>query len=285
MRIPIPIAITLSLVACAVTWWLGTKNKDFLTPPAHIAASPAVLPPAEPSQTPQEAPPTPGEEAPVALDTFADQAAMGSAHLIQLARSLQNAQWHHLAWLAWERVLDATTATPEEISLAIDSIGTLRTNPDASARVIYPQEPFPIVIRAGTARKHAAAIQPILERAARDVESAAKGILKVSAHITGGNDPTGPSGNTPVAIWITGPDAGSRSSEVLSFTLRPGADLNQRVDSTVSQLLRSVIARSIVKPPPAPSSSGFPQEMTDCFTRRSWFTVGNLLNLPVEENP
>ena len=32
MRIPVPIVIGISLIAVALSWWLRTKDMDFLTP-------------------------------------------------------------------------------------------------------------------------------------------------------------------------------------------------------------------------------------------------------------
>ena len=281
MRVPKYLVILLCPLAIGLTWWLGTRDKDFLTPPPGIAIP--EIP--QTTETPASSPSKPAakEEAPVTLDTFADQAAMGSAHLIQLAQSLENAKFHHLAWLAWERVLDATSASPADISQARSAIRRLRALPMEST-VQFPATPFPITLQAGTARKHVDSLRPALEETARQLEAASCGILRVRTVITGGENPANGS-LSPVALWITGPDSGSRSSEVLSFTLQPGTDPKKQIESSVSELLRPLIARSLAPPPPCPADTPFPDQLTDSITRRAWLSLGTLLNSPIEENP
>jgi hypothetical protein len=283
MRVPTPIVALLCPIAIGITWWLGTRDKDFLTPPPGLVI-PDVTPTVVPTPPPKETTTPQKDEPPVTLDTFADQAAMGPAHLIQLANGLEEAKFHHLAWLAWERVLDATSASAAETTQARTAIRRLRTLP-GDDRVEFPTSPLPITLQAGTARKHVAAIQPLLEETARQLETASSGILRVRALVTGGSNPTQPTTQSPVAIWISGPDTGSRSSEVLSFTLRPGLDAKERIHSSTSELLRSLIARSLTPPPPAPKDMPFPEELAECITRRAWLTIGTHLNLPIEENP
>lgn len=282
MRVPIPIAALLCLIALGSTWWLGTRNKDYLTPPPHLVL-PNITPALEP--TPQREKPSSDKVEPaVTLDTFADQAAMGPAHLIQLAQGLEEAKFHHLAWLAWERILDATSASPEESSQARAAIRRLRSLP-SDDRVQLPPQPLSITLQAGTARKYVAAIQPLIEETAQQVEAASAGILRVRAVVTGGTDPAQPGSQSPVAIWISGPDSGSRSSEVLSFTLRPGINAKEKIENSTSELLRSLIARTLSPPPASQQDTTFPDELAENITRRAWLSVGSLLNLPVEENP
>jgi hypothetical protein len=282
MRVPLPIVALLCVASLGITWWLGTRTRDFLTPPPGLVIPD--IPQTIESPAQPEKPSPKKEEPPVTLDTFADQAAMGPAHLSQLAKGLEDAKFHHLAWLAWERIIDATTASAEETTQARTAIRRLRSQP-TDARVQLPDSPLPITLQAGTARKHVAAIQPLLEETARHLEAASSGILRVRAVVTGGSDPTQPTTQGPVAIWISGPDSGSRSSEVLSFTLRPGLNAKEKIESSTSELLRSLIARSLTPPPAAPKDTNFPDELADCITRRAWLAVGTLLNLPVEEDP
>lgn len=282
MRVPILVVALLCPIAIATTWWLGTRTKDFMTPPPGLVL-PVIPPTIEPPPVPHQ--PTPlADDQPVTLDTFADQAAMGPSHLIQLAHGLEEAKFNHLAWLAWERVLDSTSASPQEITQARNAIRRLRST-SSSETIQFPPHPLSITLQAGTARKHVTAIQPLLEQTARQIESASSGILRVRALVTGGSDPTQPDTHGPVAIWISGSDSGSRSSEVLSFTLQPNIPAQQRIESATSELLRNLVARSLTPPPPPPNDMPFPEELADHFTRRAWFSIGSYLNLPVEENP
>jgi hypothetical protein len=289
MRVPIPIAVLICVLGVGISWWLGTRNKDFLTPPPGLILP--VRPDAPPSSaspprgtTRQASIPTPSPSGEiVALDTFADQAAMGPGHLIQLAQNLQDAKFHHLALLAWERVLDATPGSPTEVAQARAAILSLRGE-DTRRLVEFPATPLNITLQAGTARKHVEAIQPHLEQTAREIEAASSGILRVQALITGGADPTVEIG-TPVAIWITGHDAGSRSSEVLSFTLQPGLDVKERIELSTLEILRNLIGRSLTTPPQLPTPAPFTEELSLSITRRAWLALGTLLNLPIEENP
>ena len=64
-----------------------------------------------------------------------------------------------------------------------------------------------------------------------------------------------------------------------------GTDPKKQIESTTSELLRTLIARSLAPPPAGPANTPFAEHMADGITRRAWLAVGTLLNLPVEENP
>jgi hypothetical protein len=285
MRIPVSIATPLCLVVAGVTWFIGTRDKDFVTPPAGLIV-PDVSNAQEPNSAQPIAPMTGNTESPVTLDAFSDQASQGHTHLIQLARAMEQAGWLHLAWLAWERVLDSTTPPEEETKQAQTAIRALRGKSASHSDLVrYPQPPLSIFLRAGTAQKHVAEIQPHLESIAQQIESASSGILQVRAHVTGGTNPPDTSAHTPVAIWLSGPHPDSSSSEVLSFTVHPDIPLGERIQSSISQLLRSLTARSLVQPPEPKTGTSFTEELSDSITRRAWLTIGTLLNSSENTHP
>lgn len=291
MRIPIPIVLCCCALAVSLTWWLGTRDKDFLTPPGDLPkpqiGTHAPQPePAAPAPDPGNAPATTGPEtATVSLDTFADQAAMGTSHLRGLAENLQNAHWPHLAWLAWERILESENAPESDLQSARSAILQLRKNPLANQRVVFPDKPWKVTLHAGTAEKQAGNIETILQACASTIRSTAHPILEVGVEVSRGANPADSDSPVPVAVWISGPESGSRSSEVLSFTLTPDQDASRKTQATVSHLLRNLVSKSLHTPPKPTPNASFEQELIECFTRRAWNQLGEFMNRPEEESP
>ena len=302
MRVPLSIVIPLCLAVIAGTWWFGTRNLDFLTTPsparlAEIRQSvESALPPADqpddavsappPAPEPPPAPPEPplphldpGDlNLPPALDEYHDLAAKGADHLIRLAVLLETEGESERALLAWERVLDATKPDNSQAIAALAAIKRLR--PASPPWNKEPAAAIPITLHAGTSGKTATLIPPALEDAARKIEQASAGILKVTTHMTTGKTGRKSPKTSPVALWLAGATEDSPSSDVLSFTLESGKDLHEHVSLTVFLIIRSYLAR--ISTPIPPREMGEHESAADALnshiTRRSWRELGTRLN-------
>lgn len=310
MRVPIPLVILLCLAVVGGAWWYGTRNADFLSPPpeAKLAeirsraaypvpathspvdaiAKAAETPPAPPPPLPEVPKPVIelGDlESPPVLHEYADIADKGAAHLIDLAVLLETEGEFQRALLAWERVIDSTKPDETQAISATSAIKRLRSAiPDWNKD---PASAIAITLQAGTGKKTAKLLTPVLEQAARDIELASAGLLKVKAAITAGKDRKADTGPAPVALWLAGPAKGSRSTEVLSFTVGTPESLTEEINKTVFQIIRGYLTRAIQLTPPVAIEEG--EKPLDALgshiTRRQWRDLGTVLNQPAPKDP
>ncbi len=311
MRIPIPLVILLCASVIGGVWWNGTHQMDFLTPPSEAKLAEirskveSSLPPADhpndaisvPAVIPEPTPPPPPPEepkpeielgdlaSPPTLQEYTDRAPKGAAHLVELAALLETKGQFQRALLAWERVLDIGKPDSTQTAAAISAIKRLRpTLPDWNTD---PARTITITLQAGTGKKTAKTLKPILEETARELERASAGILKVSAVVTAGRDSKkAASGPAPVALWLAGPGKKSRSTEVLSFTVGPPDTLREEVRKTVFQVLRGYLGhKSGQSPPPAaPDGSPVLDALNSHITRLYWHELGTMLGHPPEKS-
>ncbi len=311
MRVPIPAVILLIIAVVGGMWWQGTRNKDFLTPPTPreleevrtrvessfpqtamvddaISEPPR---PIEPPKPPVEEPPPKPEidlgdvSTPPTLTQYGERTPQGAPQLMELAEALEEKGHFQRALLAWERVLDLTKPDENQASAAVAAIRKLRpTLPDWNTD---PAKTIAIKLHAGTGKKMAKTLTPILEQAARDIEKASAGMLKVTTEVTAGK--SNAKGPTPVAIWLAGPSKKSTSTEVMSFTVESPEALPAEVMKTLFQLVRSFLSQTTSYTVPAAlAERESPQEaMTFRITRLCWNEFATSLNLPPkkEETP
>lgn len=308
MRVPIPLVILLVLSVVGGVWWYGSKDLDFLTPPSEASLATIrskveeSLPPADhpldavPTPVIEEPPPPPPVETkpeielgdlsvPPHLDEYAASGEKGAAYLIELAALLEAEGQFQRALLAWERVLDSAKSTDADVQSAIAAIKRLRpTLPDWNTD---PTKATAITLEAGTGRKTAKLLTPILVAVASELEKSSAGLLKVTAKVTAGKDQKNSSTPSPVAIWLSGSAKESRSTEVLSFTVGKPETLPDEVRLTVFRVLRGYLGhKSGQSPPPA---LGENEPAVDAFTshvsRLLWNDLGVTLNHPPEKSP
>lgn len=308
MRVPILIVIPLCLLVIAGTWWQGTRKLDFMTPPPEakletvrrevLESFPAPKePPAAPapppvSQEPQD-PPIPSKPEidlgqlghPPALNEYMDRSELGAAHFVELASQLEEKGEHQRALLAWERALDVGKPDASMAGVAISAIQRLRPKlPDWNTDAAKTQT---IILQAGCGRTTAKALGPVLQATAAELTKASSGLLKVTTKIIPAKDPKNTKTLTPVAVWLTGPEKDSRSTEVMSFTPTTKEQLPDELRKAVFQVLRTYLTRGGTQPPPpvlAENSSpvdGF----NSYITRQQWLMLGTVLNLPVPKPP
>lgn len=306
MRIPIPLVIMICLAVVGGVWWKETRHADFLTPPsdeaiAHIKARVAAsLPPAdrldEPLPQPTAPPPPPQVEeikpnidagdlnAPPTLAEFKDLAEKGASHYTELAVMLEVEGEFQRALLAWERVLDFGSPNGAQAAAAIASIARLRpTLPDWNPE---PTTGIPIVLRASAGSKTVKQVESLLANCADELEKSSSGILRVSSKITPGKTVKRSAANpAPIAVWLTGPDKNSQSTEVLSFTLAKTDSLQDELKKTIFELVRAHLATHAVrKIIPLPAGGSAENGLNSHITRLDWQKLGSALNQAVE-NP
>lgn len=310
MRVPIPVVFFLIIAVVGGVWWNGTRGKDFLTPPSaeesrdlrmrlessfpqatefdNAISEPLAR--AGPEKPVASEPPKPeihlgNPEALPDLAEYADRSPEGAAHLMELAVALEERGHFQRALLAWERVIDLTKPDDDQMMTAVSAIKRLRPTlpdwlPDTSKAIA-------ITLHAGTGKTMAKSLTPILEQAARDLEKASAGVLKVTAKVTAAKGNLSAKGPTPVALWLAGPTKMSRSTGVLSFTVESPQVLHQEVLATVFKLVRSHIDQTTSYTTPAVlTEQENPLEaLSYRFTRLCWSEFGTTLSLPVEKSP
>ena len=304
MRVPIPVVFLLVLGVVSGVWWSNTRHMDFVTPPSAAGLEAvrirvkSTLPREEhtddaisvPAVAKEPAPPPVVEEpeielgdltTPPTLQSYSERSPQGPSHLIELATGLEEKGEFQRALLAWERILDLATPDASQAAIAISAIKRLRPtlppwNSKAEAGIL-------ITLHAGTGKKQAAKLAPILEGVARDLEAASSGIVKVTATVTAGKTSTSAKGPTPVALWLTGPDKKSTATETLSFTVASPETLRQDIQKTVFQLISSHLSRTARFTPPAPLDEGEDPLVALQFrvTRLCWNDFATTLNLPL----
>ncbi len=306
MRVPWFVVIPAALLVVAVVWWRGTAGMDFLTPPSGeeltairqrveasmpqpdrprdaISVPGAPLASPAPVRRPVEAPPKPvidpaDLESPLVLPAYAGLGQKGAAYLAALAAALETAGEFQRALLAWERVLDTTEATPEELAAAASA--TRRLRPGLPRWNDDPEAVIPVVLHAGTASSQAAELEPAMLEVARMLADASSGILQLSHKVTAGQRNAEAAAPAPVAIRLAGAGDAAPSTEVLSFRVGEPDALVEQLAGSVFQLVRNYLERSgkFTTPPPLAAGESAAEAMEFRISRWVWYDLGHALN-------
>ncbi len=305
MRASLPITITSCILVIGMTWWIGTRGKNFMTPPTESRLSeireeversmPATDQPRDsvsapsrklitsPGFDPDRKHPMPIisrrdlEERPE-LNDYAKDSQHGAAYLIELAELLELNDEFERASLAWERVLDSTKPSSEQSAKAASAIHALRDKiPDWNSN---PEKAVAITLHVGTAGNTATQIEPELIKATQEVEDASGGILDLKLNLITGEDSNPSSGPAPVAVWITGAKEDSKSTEILSFSVNTPDAVTLDASSTIYRLTRGYLSRHVksLTPPEALGNPAEMQEIRSKITRLHWQKFGQSLN-------
>jgi hypothetical protein len=306
VRVPLSIVFLLSFAVVSVTWWHGTRDHDFLTPPSAEKIAQArqeaarigmVTTPNDLSIQPtaqDEQPPKPAElevqkepeinlgslETSPGLEAYAVDSQQGADHLTKLAMALEARGSFQRALLAWERVVDLGKADADTQLKAVESIKRLR--PTLPSWNIDPEGSIPLVLHAGTGPATAPALKSLLEESAHLLGKASDGIVVVTPEIAVGKKAVDASGPAPIAVWFSGPAKDSPSSEVLSFTVADPAALRDQLLRTLYKLVTTQLSgKTAYTPPLTLQSTDEPVEaLTNRVTRLCWREMAAALNLP-----
>jgi hypothetical protein len=304
MRVPLTLVIPLCLAVVGGVWWLGTRHHDFLTPPTDsmlkmtrvkvaLATPPAdqagetVSQPAgtdEPIEPLAEVPPVtplkPADSTVPSLDSYRERAADGAGSLLELATGLEARGAIQRALLAAERVIDSTPADHSQTLAAVEIVRRLKpTLPERNAEA---SAALAVTLRAGTGKTTATLLEPLLQELASELGRASSGILRVTSVVNAGRDIPEDVGPPPVALWLAGPAADSRSTEVLSFTAVSSETLREDLGNTLLQLLRGYVERTASLRIPENDADGTlaVDLLHHHVTRLVWHELGMRLNPP-----
>lgn len=267
MRIPIYVTIPACMIVAVLVFWLGSRNKDFTTPPTperlveiskEWEESRPNIPPPKPINTlltkdpalitPQNSTIPKKEEVKTlspgdlhlapSLAEYGTYREEGSDALIKLATFLETKAEYQRALLAWERVLDSSTPDEEQRSLAQRSIQRLHNslppwNPD-------PKADISVTLHAGATLKEKKVLIEALETSAALISEISGNILKVDIKASFGKSSTIKTPSIPVAIWFSRPES-IKSPMAETPPISFMADPNQP-EALKSQVVASVYA-------------------------------------------
>lgn len=309
VRVPIPVVILLVLLVLGGVWWSNTRHMDFSTPPSearlqeiriHVESSlpradqvgDAITPPTVVKAP--EPPPLPVEEpkpiidlgdltAALTLQGYGERSQEGAAYMVELATTLEDHAEPRRALLAWERVLDLTQPDDSQAATAISAIKRLRpTLPEWNTDT---KEAKTITLHAGTGKKLAKAISPVLKEVAGVLELASSGIIKVKTDVTVGKANNTNNEPSPVALWISGTDRKSTSTEVMSITVDSPDTLRQQVMKTVYQLMGDHLGSNTAytKPSKLTHDEDLQAALNFHITRLCWSEFAAAMNTPAKK--
>ena len=306
MRIPYYITIPSSLLVVLIVWWASTRDIDFLTPPSDvkleeirkrtIASLPisktepeiiAVATPTltnlaqsanDPSVVYQNTMSIGDLSPPKKLDTYSELAPDGAAKLLRLAIELEKQNALERSLLAYERVLDLSQATPQQIYLALQNIR--RISPTLPAWNQNPKVAYPIVIHIGTGQRFAKILPDIMENITQEVERSSSGLIQCSVELNIGESIRVNDAPTPVALWLTSGDKKNPSTDALSFTSNNPDTLREELLKTIFNLIRGQLAKSTSYNPAPEVVEDAEIALSSNITRLLWNEFGKTLNPP-----
>ncbi len=306
MRIPYYITIPSSLFVVLIVWWMSTRHIDFLTPPSDIKleeirkrtiaslpisrTQPAIIAVATPTLPNIEQSASDPSivfqgtmsigdlSPPKNLDTYSELAPDGAAKLLRLAIELEKQNALRRSLLAYERVLDLTQATPQQIYLALHNIR--RISPTLPAWNQNPKVAHPIVIHIGTGQKFAKILPDIMENITQEVQRSSSGLIQCSVELNIGESIRVNDAPTPVALWLTSGDKRNPSTDVLSFTSNNPDTLRKDLLKTIFNLIRGQLAKSTSYNPAPEAVDDAEIALSSNITRLLWNEFGKTLNPP-----
>ncbi len=302
MRIPYFIYVPLSILTLLLTWWICTRNIDFITPPSEtelvkireqaLASLPVTNTDLYPTGKSTATSDTESAEKdtaeilepievgdlspPKSLDTYSDWAPDGAVKLLRLGAELERQGAFQRALLAYERVLDLSQANQEQIQSALESIRRVR--PTLTLWNNEPKMMKPVVIHIGTGQKFADILPGIMSDINKELRNASSGQIEFSHKLNIGKSIQSTTAPTPVAIWMTGTDSKPVSTDVLSFTTNNPETLHNEILKTAFNLIRGQLSKT-TSYNPAPEITDDPHlAINSNITRLLWSEFGKSMN-------
>ena len=300
MRIPVPIVIGISLIAVALSWWLRTKDMDFLTPTGKSRPLPEFMTdpeidsgPPEPVQAaefPDSNSSTPGpsgnpnldlgdlESAP-GLAEYSEHAVKGAGYLLNLATELELKGHFARSLLAWERVLDSCHPSARERKTAEDAVARIR--PSLPGWNIDPAGDIPLILQLGCSQRASENLKLAAQESADFLRQDSDSTLLIEPRLTTTRSRAA-SADAPIVISFSG--SGSGQPQVRSMS--PGNDeiahYRLLILNNAYQIVRQeLLAADGIVPPLPRSDSGDPTfDFRRQITRLHWVRFAESLNRP-----
>lgn len=280
-----PIVLILSLGVILGVWWIGTRDLDFMTPEGLQAELPVqeemVIPETGPApgvvieeeivsgevEKPKEEIELGDLQATPGLFEYLEVATQGVDRLFALAEKLEEKGENERALLAYERVIDATQASPEELEKAAKKVKEL--SPDYGFWVFDPRGRKQLTLNLGTARSESEDLRDAGHQLVELVTQSSGGQIELFINLQTA-DPTDAVPQGPIALWISEGEESSVNTSVLSITPGPESQLVSEIALGVYRLVRG---RLVKEGYPAEQLAGRvpPLDLIDYhLTRRMW---------------
>lgn len=308
MRVPIYIVIILCLLAAAAPWWIGTHNKDFVTPPNEAelkiiaedwrSSQPHITAPKEALQkNDTKAPAKKTNTAknitnpklimgdittPPSLAEYAHLNKLGSASILNLAKYLETQKAPTRALLAWERVLDHTKPTRQERRLAQNAIARLTKklppwNLDSNADI-------KITLHAGASVQEAALITNTLDQVALEINQSSGYIIHVNTQKSIGTASNQGATSAPISLWFSNHtnQAIETPSIAIKADLTSPSLLKQQIKRGIYQIFQAHLEKSdsLVTLPDLRPDPKEKQQPLQYITRLMWRELAAKLQQP-----
>ena len=311
MRLPLFIVLPLIILVTILTWIIGTRSYDFLTPPSDeqlyalkqslVAEEEAFQSVAELPKTEEvpEIPETPQvfdkpEPAPQfrldlgpvqitpGLSEYTAAASQGAEYMMNLAKALEEQGYTERALLALERLLDSTAAPPGVHREAAENIRRLL--PEVPLWTVDPSEVRQITLKAGTTLADPAPLQAAMEEVASLLTRSSSGILSVTPELSISPPPSGDR-ILPIAMWLGLPGE-EVSTTILTFTLDELSPeiIRQKVLETSYSLIQDELAATGLFRPLAnlPRDADITEALRFKITRLEWRELAESLMRRIE---
>ena len=299
MRIPVPIVIGVSLAAVALSWWLRTKDMDFLTPSGETRPLPQFMTdpesdsgPPEPVQgaelaeaSPPSDPPIPSNpdldlgdlESSPGLAEYSEHAGSGAGYLLNLATELELKGYFARSLLAWERVIDSCHPSPPERKTAEDAVTRIR--PSLPGWNIDPAGDIPLVLQLRVPHPASGNLKQAMQEAADFLRRDSDLTLLIEPRITSASS-RGSSGDTPLTISFSGSGDGERQVRSLSPGNDEIAHYRLLILNNAYQLVRQELltADGIVPPQPRSNNEDPALDFQRQISRLHWLRFAESLN-------
>lgn len=290
MRIPWYYCVLICLLSVGVTYWLGARHYDFVTPPQNIptySKEPLVeVERDENSQAEEEIKPDEQEtvgvnqEKKIELDAYTERLGIGADAFVELAESFIQSNKQLESLVAWERVLDSSEPTAEQVKKAFEILKL--------HKVIAPPEKLP---PSAVVKLHASVPADMHEKMKKILNVSAALMKEGSAyHIDvipevsiimvkkGKKRP-------PVSVWMSAKNETARGT----FRTRHANELglSEKVNRTIFNIVGPYLEEhSKLKPLQKMHPEISAQDtLSYLITRHSWSEFGRLLNVELTDVP
>ena len=272
MRIHWAIVLLAVIGTISITWYLRTKDMDFLTPggvdpgedkentniaTGETSVQPTIPEAPETAPGPPEDPPKPVEpevtpiteadlgdlEAAPGLDAYRTFARENSAdRLSMLSSTLRSRGYSQRALLAFERVIDSSKPDPKHLTEA--SVGIATLTPNLSRWNVDPTAEIQLNLTLSIARPAPESLKESLLALALTIRESSGDQLEIIPKIISKEDAEAPA-DGPVALWLSPVENDELTSSVITARLPSDPDLAYpALALAIFKAIRSSLARA-----------------------------------------